>query len=445
MPLSIIAVSEKQMESKGIEDVTGLERTVPGLRTEANAQASAISLRVRGFGAASNFAIDPSVAPYIDGAFIPRPGAILSTFLDVETVEALRGPQGTLFGRNATVGALSVRTHAPSLNGFSANVSAEIGNYGEHQFEGMVNVPITDTFAVRAAALSTSTDGYVKNKLDGKTYGEKDVNEARLSFRWAPTSKLTWTGRADYALTTGDGVAINQVDISTATPAQLANYTARQFGNPTTLTDPPTFTVNQKFDNLNLDDRQYGLTSDLNYTFGGGYTLRMINALRDWQNHQGDGDVLFTTLDVLNRDGSFGSRAQSHELQFISPKGAFLNGKLDFVSGLYYFDEAYSTTEVLNFGSQYCRREGRRAPQPPVWSAPATAFPQHRRRQWRLRHQDATSKCSPTSRDLRRHPVGGPGAAARARPGTTSHPGRPSSKPWPTRPRRCCAWPRTPH
>ena len=75
---------------------------------------------------------------------------------------------------------------------------------------------------MRAAALSTSTDGYVKNKFDGKTYGAKRVNEGRVSAKWAPTENLTWTGRADYALTTGDGVAINQVDVSSATAAQLA-------------------------------------------------------------------------------------------------------------------------------------------------------------------------------------------------------------------------------
>src|SRR5262245_22333620 len=110
VPLSIMAVSEKAMEAKGIDDVTGLERTVPNLRLDAIAQASGIAVRIRGFGAQSNAAIDPSVAPYVDGVFIPRPGAILSTFLDVESVEVLRGPQGTLFGRNATVGAVSLRT-----------------------------------------------------------------------------------------------------------------------------------------------------------------------------------------------------------------------------------------------------------------------------------------------------------------------------------------------
>ena len=89
VPLSIMAVSSKAMEAKGVQDVGDLEKAVPNLRLDAIAQASGVAIRIRGFGAQSNAAIDPSVAPYIDGVFMPRPGAILSTFLDVETVEAL--------------------------------------------------------------------------------------------------------------------------------------------------------------------------------------------------------------------------------------------------------------------------------------------------------------------------------------------------------------------
>ena len=78
VPLSIMAVSEKQMAAKGVQDATDLERLVPNLRLDAIAQQSGVAVRIRGFGAQSNAAIDPSVAPYVDGVFIPRPGAILS-------------------------------------------------------------------------------------------------------------------------------------------------------------------------------------------------------------------------------------------------------------------------------------------------------------------------------------------------------------------------------
>ena len=354
VPLSIMAASAKTMEARGVEDVTGLERIVPNLRFDSIAQASGIAVRIRGFGASSNAAIDPSVAPYIDGVYIPRPGAMLSSFLDVESVEVLRGPQGTLFGRNATVGAVSLHTFAPSTQGFSARVAGQAANYGGYQGEGMVNLPVTQDFAIRLAALANTTDGFIRNKLDGKTYGAGDTAEGRLSAKWTPTADLTWIGRVDYAHTSGDGVLINQVDTSTATAGQIAAYTARLGGNPTTLSFPPSFHTNQKFDNLNLSDLQWGVASDLHWNFAGGYALRLIDSYRDWKNQQSDGDVVFTTLDLLNRDASYRSKAQSHELQLISPKGALLDGKLDFVAGLYYFDEDYDITERFNLGSQYC-------------------------------------------------------------------------------------------
>jgi iron complex outermembrane receptor protein len=353
VPLSIMAVSEKALEAKGIDDVRGLERIVPNLRMDTIAQASGVALRIRGFGASSNAAIDPSVAPYIDGVFIPRPGAILTSFLDVEGVEVLRGPQGTLFGRNATVGAISLRTHAPGPD-FGAKVSAEVGAFGSHKGEAMVNAPISDRLALRLAVTASDTDGYIRNRLDGKTYGWSDTVAGRASAKLKVTDNLTWTVRVDYARTNGDGVPLNQVDTSTASAAQLAAYAAR-IGTPAAiLAYPPGRDVSQAMTNLNLKDVQYGVTSDLSWNLAGDYTVRLINAYRDWKNQQSDGDVVFTPIDLLSRDSTFDSTSQSHELQVISPKGALLGGKLDFVAGLYYFEEDYAIGEVFNLGGRYC-------------------------------------------------------------------------------------------
>ena len=97
VPLSIIAVSARTMEAHDAHDITGLERLAPSLRVDTISQSAGVSLRIRGFGASSNAAIDPSVAPYMDGVFVPRPGALLTRFLDVQSVEVLRGPQGRIF------------------------------------------------------------------------------------------------------------------------------------------------------------------------------------------------------------------------------------------------------------------------------------------------------------------------------------------------------------
>jgi iron complex outermembrane receptor protein len=353
VPLSIAAFSGPQLVAKGVRDVSGLQKIVPNLRLDTTAQSASLTLRIRGMGAASNAAIDPSVAPYIDGVYMPRPGAMLTSFLDVEAAEVLRGPQGTLFGRNATVGAISIRTVAPSLAGDTAQVSAEVGDYHHDKVQGIGNVTVNDKLAFRLAAFASHDGGFYQQEPTGQRYGASTTQAGRFSVKALVTPDLTWVGRVDYAHTSGDGIVLNVVDTATATPAQLANFEARSGQTSAQLTGPSLVTY-QRFDSPTLSDRQWGLTSDLSWSGSSGYSLRLIDSYRQWRDSQTDGDVIFTPLDLLNRHGSFSSDSQSHELQLISPKDRLLGGRLDFVAGLYYFRETYGTTEVFDMGSQLC-------------------------------------------------------------------------------------------
>ena len=354
VPLSIVAFSGGTLVANNVTDVKGLEKIVPSLRLDAIAQSAGFAIRIRGFGTSSNAAIDPSVAPYVDGVYIARPGSLVSSFLDVAGVEVLRGPQGTLFGRNATVGALSIRSTAPSTSGQSGSIIAEAGSYGTSKVEGIFNQPLSQTFAARVAAYHAQTDGFITNRSDGQKYGSRNDDVARLSVKGELTPAIGWTGRVDYARSTGDGFAGNQLDTNTMTPSQIAGLTAKTLNNPPILNRETSLTVNQKFDNPDLNDRQYGVSSELNFDTQSGFSIKMINAYRDWQNEQTDGDVVFTPLDLLNRHAKFQSTSTSHELQLISPKDKLLGGRFDFVAGLYYFDEDYSIVQSADLGTQLC-------------------------------------------------------------------------------------------
>jgi iron complex outermembrane recepter protein len=352
VPLSIVAINGRTLAAEGITDVLDLQRSIPDLRLDTVQQAAGVSLRIRGMGSYSNAAVDPDVAPYIDGVFIPRAGAVLTSFLDVDDVEVLRGPQGTLFGRNATVGAISIRTNAPSFARDSGSLAIDGGNYGQYKVEGMGNWAANDSFALRAAGFDSHTDGWFHNTYDGKTYGRSDTVAGRLSAKATIGPSLTWTGRLDYAQTEGDGVNGNQPDVATLSPTQLAAF-ERTSTEPASALTGASLALNQRFDTPSLSDRQIGGSSDLTWDGYGGYSVRLIDSYRRWRNAQVDGDVFGTTLDLLNRMDTFASDSQSHELQLLSPKG-LLNGRLDFVAGLYYFEEQYKTTEVWDLGSQYC-------------------------------------------------------------------------------------------
>ncbi len=263
VPISIVAISSETLEKAGIRSADDLTRIVPNLRINRQAQASATAIRIRCVGSTGNNAIDPSVAPFIDGVYIPRGGAILNSFLDVESVEVLRGPQGTLFGRNTTAGAIQINTVKPQFDSASGEFFGELGNYDAHRLRGIFNVPVSDTFALRFAGLVDRHDGYYDNALDGESYGERDSITGRVSTRWQPNDSVDWTVRVDYSEMQGDGAFPPEVS-SHAGPEDLVNQLGSAFGplSPD-ISDPFDGDVNYLvYDGL--DDTQWGVSSDLN-------------------------------------------------------------------------------------------------------------------------------------------------------------------------------------
>jgi iron complex outermembrane receptor protein len=279
---------------------------------------------------------------------VPRSGSILGTFLDVGGVEVLRGPQGTLFGRNASVGALSISSALPRSE-FSGELSGEIGSFDRYKLSGFVNVPLTSNVSARFAGMSQWYKGAWKNRLDGKTYGGSDDVSFRGTIK-ADLGDLEWIVRGDYTRLDGDGVSNFDFDARSVSPDRLAFIQAAFNGGPdTNLGDRK---MNQ-FVNSGLIDKNWGLSSTASLDVGGS-TLKLINSYRKWTNNQLDGDIIFFPISLLSRRSLFDSKSQNHELQFISPEKEWLGGKFDMVAGLYYFEEDFALGEDINLGSQFC-------------------------------------------------------------------------------------------
>ena len=357
VPLSIVAVTGEALTAAGINDPVALQKLAPSLQINNTVFNSGVVIRIRGFGSAANTAVDSEVASYIDGAYIPRPGAILSSFLDVSSVEVLAGPQGTLFGRNATLGAISINTNEPSFRDRTLSLDFEGANHESYSATGVVNLPVAETLAVRFAAKNSNSGGYFKNMLDGRTYGDRKVFVGRASAKWEIAPALTWLVRGDYSRTTGDGVYPSLIYAETATPAALAAYTtfANRFGGVSPVVgNEPSYNFRQRISNPFLRDRQYGITSQLTYDVSPVAAVRLINSYRDWKNEQQIGDTVGTSYDLLRVQRFTKSLAESHELQFISDKDAFLDSRLGITAGLYYAREEYTLNTNFNFGTQFC-------------------------------------------------------------------------------------------
>lgn len=357
VPLSIVAVTGEALTAAGINDPVALQKLAPSLQINNTVFNSGVVIRIRGFGSAANTAVDSEVASYIDGAYIPRPGAILSSFLDVSSIEVLAGPQGTLFGRNATLGAISINTNEPSFRDRTLSLDFEGANHESYSATGVVNLPVAETLAVRFAAKNSNSGGYFKNMLDGRTYGDRDVFVGRASAKWEIAPALTWLVRGDYSRTTGDGVYPSLVYARTAPAALLNGYTVfanRAGGVSPVVGNEPSYNFRQRISDPFLRDRQYGITSQLTYDVSPVAAVRLINSYRDWKNEQQIGDTVGTSYDLLKVQRFTKSLAQSHELQFISDKDAFLDSRLGITAGLYYAREEYTLNTNFNFGTQFC-------------------------------------------------------------------------------------------
>ncbi|MBY8821529.1 TonB-dependent receptor [Sphingomonas colocasiae] len=348
--ISIAAFSGQGLADRNVTDVTGLAKLVPNFTVTRGPQLASARLNIRGIGASGNTAVEPSVATFLDGIYVARPGALFGSMLDVEGVEVLRGPQGTLFGRNASVGAVALRSIEPE-NDFSGELRAEIGTGARYRLDGFVNLPVNDTLAFRAAAIGEKFDGLWFSDQHDRRFGGADTIAGRLSMKATPGA-VTWLVRADYSRLKGSGFPLVGFLSDSVTPAGLATFKARLGGVLPDL-DPFDRRSNQYLDDF-VDDRQWGISSDLSLDFGDGFTARMLNGYRDWESRQEDGDLLFVPIPILRRDGVYDSKSQSHELQIISPKGRLMGGRLDFVAGLYYFHERYKIVERFAFLPSFC-------------------------------------------------------------------------------------------
>lgn len=197
-PLSVSAITNDTLRAGNITDITGLNGTVPGLViAKSGGGERVISIRGIGSETPENTNTQPGVSYHIDGVYIFNSIAASAAFIDVAQVEVLRGPQGTLFGQGSTGGTINVVSIEPSTDALKGNVNAGIGNYNYMEGSAALNVPVTDTLAIRGAIQYTKHDGYAHaTEVPGITkYDLDDQDETgwRLGAKWQPLSNLSIT------------------------------------------------------------------------------------------------------------------------------------------------------------------------------------------------------------------------------------------------------------
>jgi iron complex outermembrane recepter protein len=202
--ISMSVFDAETLAAQGVSDLRSLSTLAPGLDFSEAGSGSIPILTVRGISSRDTTEIgDPAVSVNFDGTYTNRPYALSSSLYDLERVEFLRGPQGTLYGRNATGGALNIITAAPTKV-FGGHGSVEAGNYRTLNVEGALNVPLSATVQMRAAASQRRHDGYLHNDAVQNAYDE-DTRSARLSFAFQPIAGLSAMVTAETTSSRGVG------------------------------------------------------------------------------------------------------------------------------------------------------------------------------------------------------------------------------------------------
>ncbi|MEA3173440.1 MAG: iron complex outerrane recepter protein [Gammaproteobacteria bacterium] len=329
IPASISAVSAADLEAKGQRDLSDLGGTVPGLQVAPDNTDISITLRGVGHSLYSP-AAENSVALHLDGVYLSRPADAQMAFFDVDRVEVLRGPQGTLYGRNATGGAINIVSNAPSHE-FSGETTVGVGNFGRTDFETVVSGPLARNLLGRLGGFCHERwDGFGKNLATGNDVDTLHECGGKAALQWTPIDKLELLARMDYYhANDSNGLfhyvgAVNQPFPGAPTLPQLfgANPTPSNVRDIDSAADP------NRYANI------WGSSLDASYALNDSFTVKSITGYRRTVSSY------LTALDnsPLPIYGPFTLAADSHqisqEMQLHWQTDRFYS-----VFGAYYFDE----------------------------------------------------------------------------------------------------------
>jgi iron complex outermembrane receptor protein len=359
VPIVVTAVSEQLLKDTGVKDIKDLTILTPGLLVTSTSNESVTTARIRGIGTVGdNAGLESSVGVVIDGVYRPRNGVGFGDLGELERIEVLKGPQGTLFGKNTSAGVINVVTKRPSFD-FGADVELTAGNYGAMEGAASVTGPFSETLAGRLYVASREHDGYLDIvRGPGPRTEDEDVDRkfktARGQLLFKPSDSLDIRLTADYTDRDEHCCAAPQAVLS-PNAGVLTVLTA--IGGPNSFRNPadPFERVAYSNRSTKQEVEDKGASAEINWDLEGlgGATVTSITAWRDWETINGQ-DADFTTADILyrNPDGNFGNEFKQLTQEF---RLAGESEKLSWLVGLFYADEDLDSRDQLIIGNDFQR------------------------------------------------------------------------------------------
>lgn len=337
-PIAVSVVTSEAVTRASVSNISDLQVILPSLRVTTVQTSSGQNLNIRGFGNGSNnIGIEPSVGVFIDGVYRSRAGSQIGDLPRLERIEVLRGPQSTLFGKNASAGVLSIVTAAPSFE-TQRSLEAEFGNYNLRKYKGYVSTGLTDNLAVSLSGGMSDRDGYSERLVGEGALGDRDRWNLRAQALWEATDNVSVRLIADKSEIDEVCCAVSNVING---PSALA--IGALGGLVLDDSDPFAYESAVSVDPFNkIEDSGLSAQIDIDYE---NFTVTSITAHRTTEGSSG-GDVDFTSLDIVKTGGASEIKTFTQELRITSNT----DSALSWMVGGYYFDESIEQTGYTDFG-----------------------------------------------------------------------------------------------
>ena len=355
VPVVVTALSEEILQDTGVRDVKDLQVLVPGLTVTSTQSEALTTARIRGIGTVGdNAGLESSVGVVIDGVYRPRNGVGFGDLGELERIEVLKGPQGTLFGKNTSAGVINVVTKRPDFEP-SAHAELTSGNYSEFGFAAGFNLPIGEQSALRMYAADRSRDGFIKvNTGVGPRRETDDFNRnfstVRAQYRWDPSDTLTLNLAADVTNRNEDcctGVTIIRGSTASIIDALVPDSGLAPVADPYAREAWSNRSTGQR-----IKDRGVSLQADWTTPWFGGATLTSVTAKRKWSSANGL-DFDFSTADILYRNPSEDDNYSAFDTFSQEFRLTGSTDSVDWLVGAFYSDEDLDRNEAYRVGAAY--------------------------------------------------------------------------------------------
>lgn len=338
VPVAVSVVERDVMQKAQINDIVDLQSLVPSLKVTQLQSSGNTNFLIRGFGnGANNPGIEPSVGVFIDGVYRSRSAAALSDLPNVERIEVLRGPQSTLFGKNASAGVINVVTATPNMDHYGGNAELTYGNYSQFILRGDISGPLTDTLGFSLAMNTNQRDGYFENLESGDEINERDRWGIRGQLLFLPTDNVSLRLIADY----------DEIDEKCCGVANLLDgptgAAVRLIGGNLVPNDAFAYENYMDFEPTNeIENSGISLQADID--FSNDILLTSITSYRE-MSRLDNADVDFTSARMVGlNEGDTDLETFTQELRLSQQ-----TEMLDWMVGFYYFDESVSYDNRLAY------------------------------------------------------------------------------------------------